>query len=276
MKMLYGTIGYTIFENNTTRKKVIIFADKHDDLESCPNNIDIAVWFKTKFPTSKILLEEVPRNNVELEELWPTAKHTQSLKKIYLNNPKIITGLDIRPTLIPFSWEIIFNDTNIDPSYNITFKEYIKNIDNFFSMKDPFFKNNLLNYNVTHLKNTNIGKHFKKIKNNYSLILNKYLHYLNKNIKTKKSFLNDINDLLDEIMEWNICANIILHNKNKSVIVHVGLAHSEKIILLLKNHYKYKFISNKGINKLDDTIYFEPTSGCIQLDNDSDSQFGGN
>ena len=67
----------------------------------------------------------------------------------------------------------------------------------------------------------------------------------------------------------------ILHNKNKSVIVHVGLAHSEKIIFLLKNHYRYNFISNKGINNLDDTIYFEPTSGCIQLNNDTDSQFGG-
>ena len=90
--MLYGTIGYTIFENNITRKKVIIFADKHDDLESCPNNIDMAVWFKTKFPTSKILLEEVPRNNVELEELWPTAKHTQSLKNLSKVSPLSFWG----------------------------------------------------------------------------------------------------------------------------------------------------------------------------------------
>lgn len=280
MTILYGTIGYTILNNTTTNKKIIIFADRHDNLPSCPDNIDIAEWFKQKSKSSKILLEEVPRGDVDLQELWSTAAHTQSLKKLYLENPTVITGLDIRPLLIPFSWELISNtelDSNYEHLYNKTFKEYIKNINNFFSMKETFLLNNLLNYNVNKLKNTKLGKHFKKLKKIYNQILIKYSLYLNDNIKSIKinrvHILDEINDLLDEIMEWNICANILLYN-NESVIVHVGLAHSEKIILLLKTHYKYSQTVVEAINKLDDAM-FKSISGCVQLHNNLASQFGG-
>jgi len=276
MTTLYGTIGYTILENNNTKKKLIIFADRHDNLQSCSNNIDMAEWFKlklnSKYKTIKILLEEVPRNNVNLQELWSSATHTQSLKNIYLERNNEIIGLDIRPLLIPFSWELTIDDkSNL---YNITLKEYIKNIDNFFSMREQYLSNNLLNYNPLKLKNKTLGKHFKRIKQNYNQILKDYSLDLNKSIKNKINILTKINDLLDEIMEWNICANIILHD-NKPVIVHVGLAHSEKIIPLLKKYYKYNYIIDNGINKLDDLDEFKSINGCVYLDKNMSSQFGG-
>jgi hypothetical protein len=276
MTTLYGTIGYTILKNINTKKKLIIFADRHDKLQSCSNNIDIAEWFKLKLKSKhkliKILLEEVPRYNVNLQELWSSATHTQSLKNIFLESNNEIIGLDIRPLLIPFSWELnIDNKSNPD---NITLKEYIKNIDNFFSMQEQYLSNNLLNYSVLNLKNKTLGKHFKRIKQNYNKILINHLSDLNESINNKINILTKINDLLDEIMEWNICANIILYD-DKPVIVHVGLAHSEKIIPLLKKYYKYDHVINKGINKIDDLNEFKSINGCVYLDENMSSQFGG-
>ena len=65
MIYLQGTIGYTIFINNNTKKKIIVFADMHDNLPPCPypNSMKIAKWLNNKILSSKILLEEVFINN---------------------------------------------------------------------------------------------------------------------------------------------------------------------------------------------------------------------
>jgi hypothetical protein len=259
---LYGTIGYTVLKNRNINKKLIIFSDKHDFLPSCENKIDIDMWLKKKYKSIKILLEEVPRENVNLQELWTDGTHTKSLKAAFLDNTYNITGVDIRPLLIPYSWETESNDER-------PFKEYIKNINNFFCVRETYLSNHLENYKVDRLKDTPLGKHFKCIKDNYDKLLTEYGIHLKESIQNIKNnniiILNKINDLLDEIMEWNICANIILHNNNKPVIVHTGLAHSEKIIPLLIKYYNYKFINKMGINKLDEIDSFKPISGCVDM-----------
>lgn len=271
MKNIYGTIGYTILKNINNNNKIIIFADMHNSLHTCTNQINISEWFKSKFETSEILLEEVPRDNFVLEELWSNSLHTQQLKNLFLENPKKINAVDIRPYMIPFSWEVV------DDENNMNLKQYLENIDYFFSLKDLFLHKKLQNYNIKYLKNKNLGKHYLQIKTYYKSFLEENKHLLNITIKelyhTNINCLNNINNILDNIMEWYICAKINIYNK-RPIILHTGLAHSEKVIDLLCEYYKYKIILKQGINKMDETV-LNNISGCISLPENMDNLFGG-
>jgi len=273
MKNIYGTIGYTVLKNNKSNKKIIILADMHDTLPSCTNQTSISNWFKTKFDSSKILLEEVNRDGIELKELWSNAQHTQELKNLFISNSQLIHAVDIRPQLTPFSWELI-EEMNID-NY-ISLKNYIEEIDNFFCLKSKYFIKNILNYNINKLPHTKLGKHFMIIKKNYRNFLQENINSKNSAIKeiysNKPEIFYQINNILDEIMEWYICANIILED-NKPIILHTGLAHSEKIIRWLLVHYEYIILNKYGVNTLNETTY--NMSGCVQLPTDIDKQFGG-
>jgi len=277
MSKIYGTIGYVFLKKDN--RKIIILADQHDTLPSCENKINVAEWFKSKFKTSKILLEEVPRENNKLLELWETSPHTQELKKLYLDNTDIMPGMDVRPFMIPFSWEVL-NQINVQSiEYDITMFEYLEEIDNFFSLQNSFIMKNLSNYNVNFLKDSLLGKHFINIKNKYGEFLelldnenlfDKKIKYLNSNHYDK---LLRINHILDNIMEWYICAQIELYY-DKSIIIHAGLAHTDKIINLLKDHYGFIIHAQEGINSLANARY-EPRNGCIELKTEINNQFGG-
>lgn len=273
MKYIYGTIGYTVLKNINFNNKIIILADMHDTLPNCTNQTSISNWFKTKFKSSKILLEEVPREDLELEELWSNSPHTQELKKLFINNPQLIHAIDIRPQLIPFSWELITEMEN-----DISLKNYIDDINKFFCLKLTYFIKKLVNYNKNKLPHTKLGKHFMIIKKNYGLFLQKYKNYINYTIKQiywqKSKILYQLNDILDEIMEWYICANIML-NELQPIILHTGLIHSEKVIKWLTTHYNYIIVNKYGINTLNETLLSPNMSGCIQLPMDIDKQFGG-
>ena len=275
MKNLYGTIGYTILKNNQTNNNLIVFADRHDNLPQCDNKTNIAEWFKQKMHSSKILLEEVPRDAVELEELWSDSEHTQDLKNLYLSNSQEINGQDIRPLLIPFSWELV---TSTEPVHNITTRKYLRKINEFFQVSNSYLTENLPNYNVEKLKGTKLGNHFLGIKNNFKKLLEKNKEFLLFSVQMVKTinpnFFETINNLLDQIMEWYICANIMLNNDNKPIIIHAGLAHSEKIVQLLQVHYQYDKITEKGINKLD-LVHSDRIEGCMPMPIDTDKQFGG-
>ncbi len=273
MKNIYGTIGYTVLKNLNSNNKIIILADMHDTLPSCTNKTSISEWFKSKMISSNILLEEVPRDGIELEELWSNAPHTQELKNLFIDNSQLIQAIDIRPQLIPFSWELI-GEMKIDK--DIVLKNYIKDIDNFYCLKSSYFINKLSNYNKEKLPHTKLGKHFMIIKKNYGKFLQNYKNYKNFTIKKiyleKPEILYQINKILDEIMEWYICANVIL-NEIKPIILHTGLAHSEKVINWLLVHYDYLILNRYGINTLNETTY--NMSGCVQLPTNIDKQFGG-
>jgi hypothetical protein len=135
---------------------------------------------------------------------------------------------------------------------------------------------------VENLTHTKLGKHFLKLKKKYYLLLSENKSKLKFNMeelyKTNSKILEDINDLLDEIMEWYICACIDLY-KHRPIIIHTGLAHSEKIIDWLINYYNFKFINKVGVNKLSEVnvngFNFSNVNGCVQLPSDLDNQFGG-
>jgi len=271
---IYGTIGYTHLNN--TINDIIVLSDMHDKLEKCTNYIKISDWLKKKFKSSVILLEEVDRDeNSNLEELWLLGEHTQELKKIYLENNKIIEPIDIRPLLILFNWEL-FNKNDYNKDYdNCELYKYLNLIDIFFCLKNKYCLKKLKEkYTFNYLKINNLGKHYLKIKYEYNIFLNKYKIYLNYTIKylynTNITILENINDILNNIMEWYSCAMIDINN-NKPIIIHTGLYHSEKILNLLKEYYNYNIINKKGINNLSliDTL----NNGCISISNNLDEKF---
>jgi hypothetical protein len=270
---IYGTIGYTILKNPNTKQKIIIFADMHDTLAKCKNNISIANWIKTKFKNSYILLEEVPRKNIDLGDLW-LSEHTQQLKNLFLNNYDKVIGVDIRLSLIPYSWEIIANEKQLD---NFVLNNYIKEINNFFCFNQSQMKQDWKHYNHKNITNTLLGKHFVKIKELYYNYLITYKEYLQKDIiqiyKENKEILQKTNDILNDIMEWTICA-LIYNNQHKPIVLHAGLFHTEKVIDWLINNYNYKIIKKQGINRIIDTpTLTTEIDGCVSLSNEDNIYF---
>jgi hypothetical protein len=261
MNYIYGSIGYTVLQFNN--KKIIILSDMHDLLKPCnKNEIIISKWLEKKIikKKSKILLEEVPINHDNLKILWQNSIHTNELKKLYIKYKDLITGIDIRVLLIPFSLELI-NEINTD----ITLYEYLKLINDFFSLL--FIELKKFNYyKLENLKKSLIGKHFIIIKNNYKIFIKKYNKILNEKIKiiVDNDLLNNLNNILNDIIEWYTCA-CIFEFENNSIIIHIGLYHAEKIIDWLINIYNFKIINIYGINNILQTKNINEHNGCIML-----------
>lgn len=264
---IYGAIGYTLLKNKQTNNKIIILADMHDKLNFCNNPILITEWFKKKINSSIILLEEVPRENLLLSELWSNSIHTNLLKNLFLDNQDIIKPIDIRPLIILFSMEYY------EENKNITLNEYLNKIHLFFKFENEYISKNVNLYNELLIINSLLGNHFYKLKYiNYYIFLQKYKNKLNKLLIDiyDDELYYDFENLINNIMEWYICANIILHT-NKSIIIHTGLLHSEKVINLLINIYNYTNIYSIGINKIKEIENIN--SGCVKIPNIIDKHF---
>lgn len=278
-KNLYGTIGHTILTKEN--KKIIVFADKHDSLPKCNDSVKISEWFKAKMNKSKLLLEEVPRGSVELSELWTESEHTQDLKNLYLENPNTIIGLDIRPLVIPFSWETYKDRNQGDNITDISISEYLKYTNDFFCLKNKWLINNFPHYNVKKLKGKKTGEHFLKIKNNFRSLVFDNKKLLNKKLLNViqhqyNDFLYLFNNILDQIMEWYICANVELNSNSDNIIIHAGLAHSDVIIALLRDFYGYTVVEENGVNAMSDLLHNDSPIGCTSISSEVDKQFGGN
>ncbi len=262
-KNIYGAVGYTILKHPTTGKLIIIFADRHDNLNTCDDNISMAKWMELNMGECLVLLEEVPRIGVKLSELWPASIHTQDLKNLFLKYPKYIIGFDIRHLVMPFSWETITVDNN--KNKQILLYDYLKNIDEFFCLKNPYLKQQFAYYDINNIKYTLTGKHYLIIKNYYTQFLNKYVSYLKLPITTIKlkheEIFEELNLILDKIMEWYGCGMCILY-KDMPIILHAGLAHTEYIVEILQTHYKYIPTEEYGINDIKDIDPFK-SDGCV-------------
>lgn len=265
---IYGMVGYTLLGNGNHR--IIVMADMHDNMNGCKNKTDISEWFKSKFGSSEIFLEEVPRDDVKLMELWSTSDHTQKLKNLYLKNPKIIQPLDIRPMMIPYSWEIL---SSYDKNYDITLKKYMKQINSFFTLSHDYLVKKLPNYMYGKLKYTKLGNHFLTIKR-------RYRDYIKRNrSKLKLSMYNvdhdtleEINKTLNDIMEWFICAKIMLKSY-RPIIIHTGLFHSDNTIDWLVSNYGYNIIKQNGINTIEESDTIDQYTGCIEMDKNISKMF---
>lgn len=273
MSTIFGAIGYTILKNRNNEKKILIFADMHDHLKICDNSIIISEWLKGKILNKNkktiLILEEVPRINgieLKLKELWSTSLHTQKLKHLSIDYPNEVISIDIRTLLIPFNLEIAKPNDN---DYKVTLKNYLVDIDNYFNKFMKFYNN------LSNDEKVKLTIHFNLINNNYKNLLNKYKNVMDKFVTDIKNIelTTDIEKLLSDIMELNICVYVMKHI-NDRIIIHVGLAHSEKVIELLTTIYSYDIKKIVGINKLNELNYKE-VSGCQQIDNNTNNQFGG-
>ena len=270
-----GSIGYTLLVHNDI--KVLVLADMHSKLPYCDKDgIFVSEWLKNKFK-SKILLEEVPRTGTNLKELWPSSPHTQKLKDVYLENSHVIQGVDIRPFLIPFSWELSF-DKEVP---NITLREYLTHINIFCNLKLSFLMKDLKGiYKKEYLARSLLGIHYMQIKKFIKMYVKSHKKFLNISIKelTKNNsvVLEQINEIISYIMEWYVIAKMyqsILEGK-KTIIIHAGLAHTTNILVSLQNIYKFKILKEEGLTDLDQ--YNKISNGCLQLPSDIEKQFGGN
>jgi hypothetical protein len=258
MIYLHGTIGYTIFINKDTNKKIIVFADMHDKLPPCgfTNSIKISEWFNKKFKVAQLLLEEVRRDdNMVLDNLWDKDNkgHTYDLQMLFIKNQNIIEPVDIRPNLILFSWEVIYKIQE-EELKNIKFNNYLSVIIPFFKLKIDFLVNKIKYINKK------IYKHFKIILDKFVKYIIKYKKLLNKKLiyiyDNHNYVLEEYNTILNDCMEWYICLLIEMY-KYKTIMIHAGLYHTEKVNYIFKNYYKYNEIYKNGINYLNNNNNYE-------------------
>lgn len=260
---IYGTVGYTIFKNDNN--KVIVFADMHDILKKCSKYVTIGSWLKKQANDNVILLEEVDRTKVKLKQLWPDAPHTQELKNLYLDNKDIIIPVDIRPQLIPFSWEMLMSfdaNNNNEGALKMSFNVWLKDLIDFFNLENKY-----VNEKLGNLDDKEILEHFAIIKIAFENFKMKNIKLLDKTVGfialNNPEFVNTINAILSDVMEWYCCA-LIKKNNNKSVIIHAGLAHTTNINKFLQKIYKYEQVKEYGlvdITDSDDT----PETGCVEF-----------
>jgi hypothetical protein len=204
---LYGTIGYSLMENKNKKPKyILLLSDMHSQLVYCDNYKKISDWFISKLNTSNILLEEIPRDeNMMLGELFTESDHTQDLKNIFLDKNNNIHGIDIRPYIIMFSWNI-FDNNKYDENYNIKLIKYLNYVEDFFNFRHEKMKEFLMNvYNEKFICNDNhkLKIQFKIIKNKYDEYKIKYNEYLEKSVydiyNSNKQILQEFNDIIDSI-----------------------------------------------------------------------------
>ena len=260
---IYGAIGYTILKKDN--HTIILFSDMHDKLKSCDNKINMNDWLKSKFKSSIILLEEIPRDGSELEFIWSESEHTISLQNLYLENTNVIKAFDIRFMLIPFSWEVKQNKT-------CTLKEYVQLLASFYKLRNMYVIEHCKLYNVDKLINTILGQHYLINKNKFIKFIKNNMNLLNNNINDiNKYILNEHDNLLNDSMEWYCCA-LIQENNNKPIIIHTGLYHSDRITKCLKRYYNYNIIIKHGITDIEN-IKEDSNEGCIILSNNMDLIF---
>jgi hypothetical protein len=280
---LSGSVGYTLLvldiptnsnsntnsksnsnyynNNQLSPKYVLLLSDIHDGVKYCiEESIMIDKWLNSK-DNNDILLEEIVDKQLNLTDLWPSSIHTKKLKELNQNNPKI-KPIDIRPLLIPFSWEIVYTNKKLE---HVTLKEYISELDNLFSLKKTHFFMTYIYPEVKKLKSKEIFKvslitHFNELKNIFEEFkkenneyMNKtilYIYNLENNLQYNNNLLETINNITSMVMEWYIL--LLIHNSDNNTIIHIGLAHSDKILELLKDVYQFKIIKESGINRMID------------------------
>lgn len=250
-----GSVGYTLLQKRTLGathdKFVLLLSDIHDGVTYCEQDAVMIDNYLSLQDHNNVLLEEVLRENLTLTDLWPGSQHTQRLKQLNIKN-KNIKPVDVRPMLLPFSWELIkMNKIN----QNITLQKYLILLDNFFNYKNTHFNNH---YVVSEIKKPFDRKdliitHFHIIKDKYNKFKLKHKQLMEHTIMdiymNNNNVLESLNSIASLIMEWYII--ILIHTSNKNTIIHVGLAHSEKILTLLTNVYQHIIIQSQGINRLE-------------------------
>ena len=124
----------------------------------------------------------------------------------------------------------------------------------FLNLKIDFLQDKIKYINIklkTHL-NAIIKKLYNFLFKNKHLLNKKVLYIFN----NYNDILEDYNIILNDCMEWYICLLIEMY-KYKTIIIHAGLYHTEKVNKLLNNYYNYNEIYKNGINYLNNNQKYE-------------------
>jgi hypothetical protein len=267
---IYGLVGYTLLEKDN--KNILIFADIHDGVTYCNNSEGISDWLKGRINNNQILVEEVQLKNVNLKDLWPNSKHTQELKSLVKNYNSNVDAVDIRPILIPFSWELLDKYPKLG---NISIRNYLLFLDNFFEGKGVLY-NTIISNEVNKLKD---NKYYKKILIHYIIVKDEFYSLkrkmnLDKKIIyyfKKKNQLENINHLISLVMEWYIV--LLSLNSSKNTIIHSGLAHTTRLNNILEKFYDFKIVDKKGLNYMKHLNYDKVYSACVIIPEHIKSRF---
>lgn len=312
---IYGSIGYTFLSTTSSNlpQYILVLADMHSQLPYCNDFKRISLWFNSKFNTSNILLEEVPRSkDIKLQGLFEESDHTSELREMYLNNKNIINAVDIRPYLVPFSWEILKNDSQ---GSNLKLSEYLKLIDEFFNFENKkikeeigdlysfdyiknikfidkifkFLNNKLLIFNskskssecdivklLSGNKENKLNIHFSVIKYIYIKFKDKYKNQLDNTLlsilQNNKNILEEINYHLDNIMEFYTILKIFLLKKDKKNIIIHTGLVHSEKILDWLTHI-YNYDINSSYGVNNINEIDKINSGCFILPKDINTKF---
>lgn len=270
--LLSGSVGYTLLENNELNKKILILADIHDGVNYCNNNsVMIDSWLDSQTNKSvDIYLEEVLREKFTLGDLWPNSIHTSKLKKLNQNNKKIIP-IDIRPYLIPFSWELLINDKG-HPMGQMTLTKYLMQIDDVFNFRSTsILMSKYITPPMQRMEQNCSDKIKELILRCFNINKEIYLEFLedNKDLLDKKIVdistekLEELNNLISGIMEWYIVLLILSSKRN--AIIHLGLAHSNRLNDLFIGVYNFKEVKSDGVNTIQEvmSVTNRPATACV-------------
>lgn len=263
---LSGSVGYTLLEKN--EKYILLLADIHDGVKYCKqDSVMISSYLNKLSKDNNIMLEEITTNEYDLKDLWPNSQHTKELKQLNQTNEKIIP-IDIRPMLLPFSWELVESNKKIGDMKLII---YLNMIDEFFNKSSNLYKSYILpKLNIlTQINNKIILIHFNELLSLYKKLKTDYIKDMNYTIiyiyHNNINILFHINNLCSMIMEWY--SILLIQSSISNSIIHIGLAHSNKILDLLTQIYNFKIITSNGLNKMRDiyTSNENIQSSCILL-----------
>ena len=268
MKYLSGATGYTILEKEN--KTVILLADIHDGVSYCQRdssknidksqNIDIDVFLKDKTSTHQVVLEESLNEMENLTDLWPNAEHTRKLKELKEKNNEILPT-DIRPYLIPFSWQLAESNDNYK---KLQINKYLYYFKNFFNKKGKVYERYIFPYYeyIDHKNRLKLINIFNIIEDLFLKIYQKYDGLTIEQIFVKdKEYMHSIDNINSLIMEYYILL-LILSDKRDSVI-HTGLAHSTRIKSILKEEFEYEIREDHGMTHIDQYTGSNKTNACI-------------
>uniref|UniRef100_A0A6C0HUL1 Uncharacterized protein n=1 Tax=viral metagenome TaxID=1070528 RepID=A0A6C0HUL1_9ZZZZ len=258
--LLSGSVGYTLLEK--TKKRVLILADIHDGVSYCKrDSVMIDTWLSSKTDDNDVLLEEVLREGFKLGDLWPLSVHTGRLKELNKNNKKIIP-IDIRPFLIPFSWEILLNDPN-NQIGKMRLNAYLIGLYHIFNLRGSKLMKQHICPQVKKLRETSDEKtinilltHFEEMNRIYCEYRTTNKKNLDKTIsdilKQDKDILENINEMTSMLMEWYTL--LLILNSTRNSILHLGLAHSNRILEFLTETHEFKILKSSGVNTIAEII----------------------
>jgi len=244
MKYISGATGYTILKRD--EKVIILFGDIHDSVNYCKQgdeSIDIDKYLDKKSNNYQVLLEESTNDpELNLSDLWTQSYHTNNLKNLKINNPNVIP-VDIRPYLIPFSWQLVESNNKYK---TLIFKKYISKFDEFLNKKGstylrfitPYFE-----YIINDEYKNKLEKVFSTIKKSFDKTFDKYLDETMEYVfNNNKEYLHKLDDINSLIMEYYIL--MLIFSDNRYSLIHTGLAHSSRLKYILKKIFNFKEIED--------------------------------